>query len=111
MRPINKTIIQLVDVDSISALVEKQKSEGLPMVGFHYMIEPDGTVEIGRPISMIGNHYVGENASSIGIACIGSELTKKQESSIDSLLDELELKAPDVKVVFMVESGELKKYK
>lgn len=111
MRPINKTIIQLVDIESIESLVATHEEEGMAMVGFHYMIEPDGTVEIGRPISTIGNHYVGENASSIGIACIGSELTKKQESSIDSILEELKLKAIDVKDVFMVESGELKKYK
>ncbi|MFT3994405.1 MAG: hypothetical protein QM660_08860 [Dysgonomonas sp.] len=111
MRPINKIIIQPVDIESIDALIAKHIEEGMPMVGFHYMTATDGTIETGRPISAIGNHYVGENAASIGIATIGKELTKKQESIIDSLLDELETKVPEIKEVFIVENGELKKYK
>lgn len=111
MRPINKVIIQPVDIESIDALISKHKEDGMPMVGFHYMISSDGIVEIGRPISTIGNHYITENTASIGIATIGTELTKKQESSIDVLLEELELKAPNSKEVYIVENGELKKYK
>lgn len=111
MRPINKIIIQPIDIESIDALISAHKKKGMPMVGFHYMIATDGTTEIGRPISIIGNHYITENAATIGIATIGTELTKKQESAIDLLLEELELKAPDVKEVFIVENGELKKYK
>lgn len=111
MRPINKIIIQLVDLDNVQALIDKHREEGMPMVGFHYMIDKDGSVEIGRPISMLGNHYVPENSDSIGVACIGAELTKKQELSIDNLLEELELKAPNIQDVYLVENGELKKYK
>ena len=96
MRPITIVIIQLVEVEDSAQLIKKHIKEGMPMVGFHYMIEPDGLIKVGRAISIIGNHYIGENASSIGIACIGQELTKKQESSIDSLLDELELKVPEM---------------
>lgn len=51
MRPIIKIIIQLVDVESISALIDKHLAEGMPMVGYHFMIASDGTIEIGRPIS------------------------------------------------------------
>lgn len=111
MRPIIKIIIQPVDIGSIDALILKHKEEGMPMVGFHYMIGSDGNTEIGRPISAIGNHCIGENAASIGIATIGTELTKKQESTIDTLLEELETKVPEVKEVYIVENGELKKYK
>lgn len=111
MRPINKIIIQLLDIESIDALVSKHSKEGMPMVGFHYMIATDGTTEIGRPISTIGNHFITDNTSSIGIATIGKEFTKKQESSVDALLEELETKVPDVKEVYIVENGELKKYK
>lgn len=111
MRPITKIIIQPVDIESIDALVLKHREEGMPMVGFHHMIATDGTTETGRPISAIGNHYVPENAASIGVATIGKELTKKQESAIDTLLEELETKVPDVKDVYIVMDGELKKYK
>lgn len=111
MRPIKKIIIQLVEVEDSAQLIKKHVDSGMPMVGFHYMIDPDGTIQVGRTINAIGNHYVGENSNSIGIACISKELTKKQESSIDSLLEELEFKVPDVKDVYIVENGELKKYK
>lgn len=111
MRPITKIIIQLVDIESIDALIFKHKEEGMPMVGFHHMIATDGTVETGRPISAIGNHYLTENAASIGIATIGNELTKEQESAIDTLLEELKTKAPEAKDVYIVENGKLRKYK
>lgn len=112
MRPITKIIIQLVDVKDTNALISEHLNEkNMPEVGFHYMIESDGTTKTGRAISNIGNHYVGENSSSIGVATIGKELTKKQESTIDALLEELETKVPEMKDVYIVENGELKKYK
>lgn len=111
MRPIIKIIIQLVDVESISALIDKHLAEDMPMVGFHFMIASDGETKTGRPISAIGNHHVEENSKSIGIALIGTEVTKKQESSIDSLLEELSTKGVDTANVFILENGELKKYK
>lgn len=111
MRLINKTIIQLVDVDSADTLVAKHMAKGMAMVGFHYIVELDGSIEIGRPISSIGNHYIGGNASSIGVAVIGDHITEKQKQAIDTLLEELETKVPDAKEVFIVENEELKKYK
>ena len=41
------------------------------MVGYHYVIRLDGTIEQGRPLEMIGAHYTGRNAHSIGICYIG----------------------------------------
>ena len=99
MRPITKIIIQLVDIESIQALISKHIEDGLPMVGFHYMVESNGDTEIGRPITMIGNHYLGENATSIGIA------------TIDLLLEELEIKGTTEVDVFIVEDGKMRKYK
>lgn len=110
MRPISKIIIQLIDIKDINTLISKHINEGMPMVGFHYLIGKDADVVEGRPISAIGNHYMGENASSIGIAIIGKEMNSKQESSIDTLLEELELKVPSVKEVYIVDNGELINY-
>lgn len=112
MRPITKIIIQRVAIKDLDALiVEHIDEKNMPEVGFHYMIKTDGEIKTGRSISILGNHYIGENSSSIGIATIGNKLSKKQESAIDTLLRELELKAPNVKEVFIVENGELKMYK
>lgn len=112
MRPINKIIIQLVDVKDSDALIDKHVNENnMPEVGFHYMIETDGTTKIGRTVSNIGNHYIAKNSNSIGVALIGKELTKSHESAIDRLLEDLSIKNIDTKNVFVVENGELKKYK
>lgn len=112
MRPITKIIIQLVDVKDSDALIDKHIHENnMAEVGFHYMIEGDGTTKIGRTINNIGNHYIGENSNSIGIALIGKELKKAHESAIDTLLEDLSIKNIDTKNVFIVEDGELKKYR
>lgn len=111
MRPINKIIIQLIAIGNVSTLINKHLNEGMPEVGFHYIIDSEGNTELGRSVNNIGNHLIGYNADSIGIACIGASLTKKQESAIDSLLDELLTKGVDVSNIFFLENGELKKYK
>lgn len=110
MRPINKIIIQQIDIRDVNALVSKHLEEGMPMVGFHYMIDKSASIIEGRPISAIGNHTLGENATSIGIAIIGKALTTTQETALDSLIDDIGLKAPEAKNVFIVENGELKNY-
>ena len=39
--------------------------------GYHYIIDLDGTIEIGKPFGYAGTHCKGENACSIGICYIG----------------------------------------
>ena len=111
MRPINKIIIQTVDIESIQALISKHLEEGMPMVGFHYMIGKDANCELGRPISIIGNHFIGENATSIGIVIIGKEISTQQASELDILIEEIKLRVPSVKDIFVFEDGKLKERK
>jgi N-acetylmuramoyl-L-alanine amidase len=40
-------------------------------IGYHYVIELDGTVRTGRPLIRIGAHVQGRNANSIGICYVG----------------------------------------
>ena len=39
--------------------------------GYHYVIDLDGTIEIGKPIDLVGCHCKASNADSIGICYIG----------------------------------------
>lgn len=103
--------IQLVDVKDVDALIADHLNKGMAEVGFHYMIEKNGTTKTGRSISFIGNNMIGHNADSIGIACIGTQLIKIQEAAIDNLLEELSIKGVSTDNVFIVENGELKKYR
>jgi len=41
--------------------------------GYHYIVRRDGTVEVGRPESVIGAHCEGYNSRSIGICWVGRQ--------------------------------------
>ena len=47
------------------------KARGFADIGYHYIIDLDGTIEKGRDESLVGAHCVGKNAISIGICYIG----------------------------------------
>jgi len=44
---------------------------GFADIGYNYVIDLDGTVEVGRPLSMNGAHCLGYNDHSIGICYVG----------------------------------------
>ena len=41
-------------------------------IGYHYLIQRDGVIRLGRPEEIIGAHCSGHNAVSIGVAVIGN---------------------------------------
>jgi N-acetylmuramoyl-L-alanine amidase len=47
------------------------KNNGWECIGYHYVIDLDGTIEKGRDEEMVGAHTSGYNANSIGICYIG----------------------------------------
>lgn len=47
------------------------KQKGWKGIGYHYVIDLDGTVETGRPLTQTGAHCTGHNRHSIGICYIG----------------------------------------
>jgi N-acetylmuramoyl-L-alanine amidase len=67
-------------------------------IGYHYVIELDGTVVPARPIERVGAHCKGENTGSIGICYVGGldvemnpkdTRTKEQRAALHSLLFDL----------------------
>lgn len=46
-------------------------SRGFKDIGYHFVILLDGTIEIGRPLNIIGSHVSGYNTGSIGICYVG----------------------------------------
>lgn len=87
------------------------RDRGWQMVGYHYVIRRDGTVERGRPDSMVGAHVGGQNTGKLGICWIGGldratgpnkgvdNRTPAQTESLIVLLRELLKKYPGAKVV------------
>ncbi|KGQ36481.1 N-acetylmuramoyl-L-alanine amidase [Gallibacterium genomosp. 1] len=79
----------------------------LQHIGYHFVIDVDGTVETGRQIGEIGAHVKGHNAGSIGICLVGGvtidgknygRYTTKQWQALHRLLRELEAKFPRAKI-------------
>ena len=62
-------------------------------VGYHFLIERDGSIRQARDVAEEGAHTVGENTSSVGVCLAGNmdeELpTKEQIISLGGLLGEL----------------------
>ena len=47
------------------------KERGFDDIGYHYVIDLDGTIEKGRGEDLVGAHCKGYNATSIGICYVG----------------------------------------
>jgi len=71
------------------------KGNGWSDIGYHFIIELDGSVKEGRPIHRSGAHTKGHNANSIGVCYVGGidkdkkpkdTRTEAQRSSMDKLI-------------------------
>lgn len=91
------------------------KERGFKCIGYHYVIDLDGTIETGRPLTMSGAHcntagLSGKvyNSHSIGICYIGGldkkgnpkdTRTRKQKKAMHKLVNELVMKYPIVEII------------
>lgn len=90
------------------------REKGWKCCGYNYVIDLDGQVEIGRPITMDGAHCVGYNNHSIGICYIGGldksgrakdTRTDAQKASLATLVYRLIEKYPIVEVLGHRDTG------
>jgi N-acetylmuramoyl-L-alanine amidase len=104
MRDINKIIIHCSatpegrDVKT-STIKQWHTAKGWSDIGYHYVIELDGSVNMGRDIDRIGAHTRGENTGSIGICYVGGmdanmknpkdTRTEKQKEGLKCLIKDL----------------------
>lgn len=56
---------------SVQTVREWHKARGFRDIGYHYLIDTDGTVGKGRDESDMGAHATGNNARSIGVCLVG----------------------------------------
>jgi N-acetylmuramoyl-L-alanine amidase len=57
-------------------------------IGYHFLIDRDGTVAEGRPIERIGAHVKYHNTGSIGISLFGGHGGEKDGSFADNFTEE-----------------------
>lgn len=84
------------------------KERGFNCIGYHVVIDLDGTVEKGRDISMPGAHCKDYNFNSIGICYIGGldakgnpydTRTEAQKKSLLEVIKNYKQRFPNAKVV------------
>lgn len=91
MRNIKEIIIHCADTpegrdDRAEDIRRWHKAQGWSDIGYHYVIDLDGTIEAGRDIETAGAHAQGHNANSIGICYIGGadEQMKPKDTRTDA---------------------------
>ena len=71
----------------------------LGSIGYHFVIQIDGTVRVGRDVEEIGAHVSGSNAKSIGICMIGTDkFTQAQWAALAGLVRGLQGQYPGASV-------------
>ena len=71
--------------EQFDAINNYHKRKGWGMIGYHYLIEPDGKIKTGRLESQSGAHCIGRNYDSLGICLTGNfdiekPMTEQEES-------------------------------
>lgn len=84
------------------------KQRGWHCIGYHFVIDLDGTVELGRAVRDVGAHVYGYNKNSIGICYIGGldrygnpadTRTPEQRKALRILVNHMKTTFPGAKVV------------
>ena len=76
-------------------------ARGLPEIGYHYVIDAEGTLLMGRHPSRVGAHHPDFDDNSIGVCVIGDRraLSEAQELAVMLLLDKLRADYPQIEKV------------
>ena len=119
MRPINEIIVhcsatrpEWMERFPLSRKVEEirlwhTRDRGWKDIGYHYLIDRDGTIATGRPVEQVGAHVQGHNTGTIGVCLIGGHgssetdrfdqhFTGAQEKALRTLLADLKRRHPGV---------------
>jgi N-acetylmuramoyl-L-alanine amidase len=119
VRPISEIIIHCTATrpewradDPTSAKVAEVRrwhveDRGWKDIGYHFLIDRDGTVAKGRPLEQVGAHVQGHNTGTIGVSLIGGHgssaddpferhFTTKQDKALRKLIADLRKQFPAI---------------
>lgn len=112
-RPIHTIIVHCTATPegravSVATIRKWHNDQGWSDIGYHYVVHLDGTIEAGRPESVIGSHVANHNTGSIGIVYVGGTdkagkpkdtRTVAQKAALVDLCKALIKKYPSIKKV------------
>lgn len=122
MRPLTEIIIHCTDTrpiwmqglptDAKVAEVRRWHTQerGWKDIGYHFLIDRDGTVARGRPLEQTGAHTKGHNTGTIGIALVGGHggaanddfhdnFTEEQDKALREQIAKLKAAYPSIRKV------------
>jgi N-acetylmuramoyl-L-alanine amidase len=93
----------------VAEITRWHKQRGWGAIGYHYVIDRDGEVAIGRPEAVEGAHARGHNKGSIGICLVGGHgssendpfeknFTAKQAKALKELIADIRTRADIVSI-------------
>ena len=82
MRQINEIIIHCTATrpewmqdssvqDKVKEIDRWHRERGFSMVGYHFVVDRDGSIGEGRPLAKAGAHVKGHNTGTIGVSLVG----------------------------------------
>ena len=93
---------------SVADIDRWHKAKGWNGIGYHHVVDLDGTVEPGRPESEVGAHCLKHNKNSIGVVYVGGlasdgktpkdTRTPQQKAALVKLLTELKRRYPNATI-------------
>ncbi len=85
---------------SVTDIHDMHLGFGWDGIGYHRIIERDGTISAGRPIYWQGAHVKGQNHHSLGVCLIGrNSFSTQQMAALEAVIIEWLTLYPDAKIV------------
>ena len=86
---------------SYSQMKEESLNQGISETGYHFIIERDGKLLMGRHQSKVGSHYQEYDAVSVGICVAGErhDMNEAQSIALTLLLDKLQKDYPSIESI------------
>lgn len=91
---------------SVATVAGWHKARGFKDIGYHYLVQPNGSIDPGRALWEVGAHVAGHNSTSIGIAYVGGldaetwapkdTRTEAQKSALRAIIGQLKDRFPEI---------------
>jgi len=86
--------------------IDLHQARGFRTIGYHFLVHPDGRIDIGRKLYEIGAHAKGKNLHSVGICYVGGLNEKRKAKDTRTVQQIHALRALDAVLVSLFPNSE-----